>query len=273
MNTVKKKLVITKPVQKAFTLVELLVVVAIFALLMAVLLPSLRKAKAAAKSVICKNRLKQLALSWNVYLFDHDGRLYQGVNADHEYGGWTGLNYFGYPESLWPNRPLNAYVGLEQKHEEKKTAELFACPSDKGGVWNAGYAITEKAFHVWGTSYRTNMFLIGQNSIPDWGSQYQELNQEVREKLKYNKITNVCNPSMLLLIGDNAWFYWMPHIDPDEDWQQQGYWHDKEDTYNMAFLDGHVECVEIKEAYYVGDSYCILPFRELHGLAKEVQGE
>lgn len=266
------KLIINKN-QRGFTLIELLVVVAILALLLAVILPSLRKVKAVAQSMVCKHRLGQLSLAWNVYLIDHKGAFYQGVNADHEYGGWKGLNYFGFPENFWPSRPLNSYVDLQEKLGEKQNADLFCCPGDKGGVWNSGYAITEKAFHVWGTSYRTNMFLIGQSSIPDWGSKYKDLNERIREKLTDNNITRVCNPSMLLLLGDNAWFYWMPLIDPDDDWRQQGFWHDKKDYYNMAFLDGHVEFLKITEGYYVGDRYYILPFSELHSLAKQVQGE
>jgi prepilin-type N-terminal cleavage/methylation domain-containing protein/prepilin-type processing-associated H-X9-DG protein len=273
MSLSNNKKLFYKQSRKAFTLVELLVVIAILALLLAVMLPSLRAAKEAAKSMVCKHRLGQLAIAWNVYLIDYKGKYYQAVNADHEYGGWKGLNYFGFPEELWPDRPLNAYVDLEGKQGEKDRADLFCCPSDKGGVWNAGYAITEKAFHIWGTSYRTNMFLIGQSSIPNWGPQYKDLNEEIREKLKNNNLKNVCNPSRLLLIGDNAWFYWMPHIDPDDNWRHQGFWHDKEDHYNMSFMDGHVEFVEITEGYYVGDKYYILPFSELHGLARQVQGE
>ena len=55
-----------------FTLIELLVVVSVIALLLAILMPSLGKARALAKRVGCGSNLKQLALAWTQYLNDHD---------------------------------------------------------------------------------------------------------------------------------------------------------------------------------------------------------
>src|SRR5207244_3006134 len=58
--------------RRAFTLVELLVVLAIIAILAGLLLPVLSKAKARAYTVVCLNNMKQLQLSWHLYAEDHD---------------------------------------------------------------------------------------------------------------------------------------------------------------------------------------------------------
>jgi prepilin-type N-terminal cleavage/methylation domain-containing protein/prepilin-type processing-associated H-X9-DG protein len=65
-----------------FTLVELLVVISIIALLLAILMPSLQKAREQAKTVVCLSNVKQLGLSWVVYTEDNGGKIV---------GGWTGI--------------------------------------------------------------------------------------------------------------------------------------------------------------------------------------
>jgi prepilin-type processing-associated H-X9-DG protein/prepilin-type N-terminal cleavage/methylation domain-containing protein len=56
---------------KAFTLVELLLVVAILAILSSLLLPALAKSKASAKRVHCVSNLKQMAVSAHLYTDTH----------------------------------------------------------------------------------------------------------------------------------------------------------------------------------------------------------
>lgn len=60
----------------AFSLVELLVVVAIIGVLAALLGPALARGKTAAKRTVCANNLRQLALASQMYWDDNDGRLF-----------------------------------------------------------------------------------------------------------------------------------------------------------------------------------------------------
>ena len=56
----------------SFTLIELLVVVTILAILASLLLPSLAKARTAARSSTCLNNLKQVGAAWMTYAADAD---------------------------------------------------------------------------------------------------------------------------------------------------------------------------------------------------------
>ena len=62
----------------AFTLIELLVVISIISLLMAVLLPSLGKAREQARRAACTANLRSIGQSIFLYAHDHDGRLVPG---------------------------------------------------------------------------------------------------------------------------------------------------------------------------------------------------
>ena len=57
--------------QAAFTLIELLVVIGIIAILAALLLPALSKAKARAQRLQCTSQMKQLGLGIHLWVDDH----------------------------------------------------------------------------------------------------------------------------------------------------------------------------------------------------------
>ena len=59
----------------AFTLVELLVVIAVIAILAALLLPALSRARQQALGIACLNNLKQLQICSHLYALDHEDRL------------------------------------------------------------------------------------------------------------------------------------------------------------------------------------------------------
>jgi len=73
---------------RAFTLIEVLVVVAVIALLVAILLPSLTKVRHRSKRLVCSAHLSQIGKVWLMYGQDYDG-FFPIALEDPGFGNWT----------------------------------------------------------------------------------------------------------------------------------------------------------------------------------------
>jgi prepilin-type N-terminal cleavage/methylation domain-containing protein/prepilin-type processing-associated H-X9-DG protein len=68
--------------EPAFTLIELLVVISIIAILAAMLLPVLGRAKEAGRRIACLNNLKQLSLASKMYVDESQGSYPERIDSD-----------------------------------------------------------------------------------------------------------------------------------------------------------------------------------------------
>jgi prepilin-type N-terminal cleavage/methylation domain-containing protein len=73
MNVSKRRELAQHSKAQAFTVIELLVVVAIIGMAAALLLPALSRGKEKARSVACKNLLRQIGLGLQMYVQDTGG--------------------------------------------------------------------------------------------------------------------------------------------------------------------------------------------------------
>jgi prepilin-type N-terminal cleavage/methylation domain-containing protein/prepilin-type processing-associated H-X9-DG protein len=65
----------TRTTRHGFTLIELMVVIAIIAILAAMLLPALNKSKAKAQGIMCMSNIRQLSLAWLQYAYASEDRI------------------------------------------------------------------------------------------------------------------------------------------------------------------------------------------------------
>lgn len=118
--------------RRAFTLIELLGVIAIIAILAAMLLPALGQVKVTAHRVHCMKNLKQLQFAWEMYASDQNDTVpinewISGSNGfESANGSWvTGSAPYDETEIPVQKGTLFAY---------SRTAEVYRCPSDKATV-------------------------------------------------------------------------------------------------------------------------------------------
>ena len=94
--------------KRNFTIIELLIVIAIIAILAAMLLPALNKAREKARSAQCTSNLKQIGLAHSNYASDFDDYIVAGITV-----GET---------QYWP-------TGLAPYLSPGPKGKVFACPS------------------------------------------------------------------------------------------------------------------------------------------------
>ena len=107
------------PLQKgaAFTFVGLLVIIAIIAILAAMLLPALARAKQRAQAINCVNNLKQVGLAFRIWEGDHDDKYPMAVPASqHGTLEWV--------------EGGNAFRHFQALSNELNTPKILVCPAD-----------------------------------------------------------------------------------------------------------------------------------------------
>ncbi len=140
----------------AFTLIELLVVVAIIAMLIAILLPSLGRAREQAKDVVCRTQLQQLMKAALLYTADAKGRLpgtgindakYQQYYEANRRNDW--LTWFGTWNVSIPVQNVRTFRGFQKAPRNGRlwnyyrNEKILLCPSARRSNGKLSYSTPE----------------------------------------------------------------------------------------------------------------------------------
>jgi prepilin-type N-terminal cleavage/methylation domain-containing protein/prepilin-type processing-associated H-X9-DG protein len=127
---------------RAFTLFELLVVVAIVGILAALLLPALARSRRLAARTACLSQLKQHGVAWRIFLDDHEGRFPDRRDLkDSLPGGYR-------PWAGWPPSDPRAGWAAVALNNELRPAAIWSCPSAQ----TASFAKAEQAWQAAGAA-------------------------------------------------------------------------------------------------------------------------
>ena len=222
--------------QKAgFTLVELLVVISIIAMLLAILMPSLQKAREQARIIICKNNEKQQYLGHTLWTGDNDG-------------------YFWYHLDTSGNKLYCCWwyemVAYAKQKKGYLTFDILDCPTSRQygewswgnpwGYWAIRYAPPHPLAPQMEGGYGINRLVLGGSS---W--------------VRATRLVNHKRYAETALITDNQSVYWN-QLSGDYR-HTMSCRHKRKDSANIVWLDGHTSAEDPCRPFYGWDLYYNYP--------------
>ena len=214
----------------AFTLVELLVVIAVIAILAALLLPALSASKAKGQQTACANNLKQLALCATMYADDNGGKYSDNppvtgpyaTTPDNTNAAWAPGNL------MVPAQATNdAYLRQGEFFPYTTKTALYKCPADLSQT-NGAPRVRSYSMNGWMGSRTMNL-------------KAQETGYRTFVKESETAVMGAANLWVIIdeheLTIDDAWFLvTMDNSRPFVSFPATRHAH----GYNLNFADGHV---------------------------------
>ncbi|QNN21883.1 type II secretion system protein [Planctomycetales bacterium ZRK34] len=210
-----------------FTLIELLVVVAIIALLVAILLPSLQKARELGQATACASNLRQSGICLHMYFNDNRQTFPYGVPLP------VSQIYWPYNSTPWEGVPPQQQFQIYTNGN----TDVFICPSDETPDNYVWWAYTDHPSFV-GETNKTS-YTYCEHTL-------YSLNHGNQKGYCYT-FTDVVEPARWGWSADgwecpNGWTW--SRLDPyDILYTTRIDWDHADERVNMLFGDGHIELV------------------------------
>ena len=215
-------------VRRAFSLIELLVVMAIIALLIGMVLPALAAARNAASSTQCLSQMRQIGLATQLYAQEHNERLPRSTHSALVYREMP----WGY--ALSPYLGQGKYSGPGPRWDALFDG-IYRCPQDdRENKWSYGKS-------VWFELTEAEIYEIDKN-----------FNGQI-----YPTVLHVPNPSKTVLYGELGSGSMADHI-MAHFWYMNGSVEVDVTRHshasNYVFVDGHAKTIVFEETFNLNEN-------------------
>lgn len=189
--------------KRAFTLIELLIVIAIIAILAAILMPVLSSAKQRADQIYCLNNMRQWGLAFHMYCDDNNNY----VPEEGDTGAGIADPGSSNPAST-PNLTLAWYNIIPPEINQEALANLYAANNAPVPSTHSIFSCPSTAlpppglYNPWPPTFAKAFFMYGENCrlCINWGTRYGP--NDTPKGIPQTKIINVVKPTQTVFLAE-----------------------------------------------------------------------